>query len=341
MEILTPPPVRTDDWTRKITQHQLPDWREMPHDDFRQRGKKWQNDPADRPWFDRPGALEKVASLRERNLISADEERLLRQFVTEGYFVLENAIATDEWPLLEEYTHDLDSVWSTDQVREGLQISGLRVDGKKRGPIDHAELLSWPLEKRIHLRDSETWRIHYYQPYTRSGLELARARKLVRLACLLLDDEALLLNLTTYKYSSEVALHQDMWFYHLYPVNQLVGVWLACEDVSPDTGPLAVYPGSQKFPMWPGFSNYPQTNYRTCPPETHAEIEDYLREQVKGIERVSLPVKKGTAIFLNGLIVHDAEKVQRRNERSRFSIVFHYSTRGADRRHEVEGPFNY
>ncbi len=339
MDILQHDPVRTDDWAVKVKQHPLPDWRNRAKDEFRQRGRQWQHDPAERPWFDRPGAMEKVEALRARNLISADEATLLAQFVSEGYFVLENAI--DDPSLLDEYNRDLDAVWSGNMVRDGLQVSGLRVDGKKRNPIDHAELLSWPLEKRLFLRDSETWRIHYYQAHTRPGLGLARSRKLVRLSALLLDREPVLLNLTTYKYSSEVALHQDMWFYHLHPINQLIGVWLACEDVLPDTGPLAVYPGSQKAPVWPGFSNYPQTNYRTCPPETHMEIEEYLAEQVQGTPRVSLPVKKGTAIFLNGLVIHDADKVHHRGEHSRFSIVFHYSVRGADRRNEVEGPFNY
>jgi phytanoyl-CoA hydroxylase len=341
MQILPHGPVNTEDWAATIPQYPLPDWRNRSHDEFRERGKRWQHDPADRPWFDQPGALEKVAALRGANLISADEETLLRQFVVDGYFVLENTIDESEWHLLDEYNHDLNAVWSDGVVRDGLQVSGLRVDGRKRDPIAHAELLSWPLEKRLHLRDSETWRIHYFQAHTRPGLGLARARKLVRLSTLLLDRDPTLLNLTTYKYSSEVALHQDMWFYHLYPINQLVGVWLACEDVTPETGPLAVYPGSQKAPVWPGFSNYPQTNYRTCPPETHMQIEEYLGEQVKSRERVTLPVKKGTGIFLNGLLIHDADKVQKRGVHSRFSIVFHYTVRGTDRRNEVEGPFNY
>lgn len=339
MQILPHDPVSTEDWAVPIKQHPLPDWSSRPHDEFRRRGKQWQHDPAQRPWFDQPNALDTVAALRRAERISADEEALLAQFVRDGYFLLENTI--DDPALLDQYNRDLDSVWETDKVRDGLQVSGLRVDGKKRNPIDHAELLSWPLEKRLFLRDSETWRIHYFQAHTPPGLALARARKLVRLSALLLDRDPMLLNLTTYKYSSEVALHQDMWFYHLHPINQLVGVWLACEDVTPDTGPLAVYPGSQKAPVWPGFSNYPQTNYRTCPPEVHMQIEEYLAEQVKGLPRVSLPVKKGTGIFLNGLLIHDADKVRQRGAHSRFSIVFHYTVRGADRRNEVEGPFNY
>jgi hypothetical protein len=71
------------------------------------------------------------------------------------------------------------------------------------------------------------------------------------------------------------------------------------------------------------------------------EIEEYLRERVEGAERIVLPVKKGDAIFLNGLVVHDADKVQQRGRHSRFSIVFHYTVPGANRAGEVEGPFNY
>jgi hypothetical protein len=339
MEFLSPPEVSTEEWQVKVHQHPLPDWRVLDREEYRRRGKRWSQDPAQRPWFDQDGALEKVAAMRAAGDISEAEEQLLTQYVTDGYFVMKNAVEDHE--LIDAYNRGLDGVWTADAASDGLQISGLRVDGIRRNPIPHAELLSWPLEKRLRLRDAETWRIHYYHPYTPPGVELAKSHKLLRMTYLLLGVNPVLLNLTTYKYSSEVALHQDMWFYHLHPINHLVGIWLACEDVKPETGPLAVYPGSQRVPMWPGFGNYPQTSYRTCPPESHMEIEEYLRERVEGTERIVLPVKKGDAIFLNGLIVHDADKVRQRGQHSRFSIVFHYTVPGANRAAEVEGPFNY
>lgn len=341
MEFLQHPEVSTEGWTDKVHQHPLLDHSRFEPDAFRKRGRQWPQNPADRPWFDQAGASERVADMRRAGAISTDEERLMLQWVNDGYFVIEQALDESEFPLLDEFNRGLDAVWTDDRLHDGLQISGLRVGGIKRSPIPHADLLKWPLEKRIHLRDTETWRIHYYQPYTPPGLQIAKARKIVRMSYLLLQQNPLLLNLTTYKYSSEVALHQDMWFYHLYPANHLVGVWLACEDVSMDTGPLAVYPGSQRVPMWPGFGNYPQTNYRTCPPSAYEGVENYLREQVVGMPRVVLPVKKGDAIFLNGLVVHEAEKVRRRGEYTRFSIVLHYTAPGVNRFDEVEGPFNY
>ena len=333
--------VSTDGWTTKVHQHPLLDHSSFAPDAFLARGKAWPQNHADRPWFDQAGASERVDDMRRKGLIDDEESRLMLQWVNDGYFVMERAIDESQFALLDAYNKGLDDVWTTTEVLDGLQISGLRVDGIKRSPIPHAELLSWPLEKRIRLRDTETWRIHYYQPYTAPGLEIAKTRRLLRMTSLLLQENPVLLNLTTYKYSSEVALHQDMWFYHLHPANSLVGIWLACEDVSMDTGPLAVYPGSQRVPMWSGFPNYPQTNYRTCPPAAYDGIEAYLRTQVVDTPRVILPVKKGDAIFLNGLVVHDAEKVRKRGVHSRFSIVLHYSVPGANKASEMEGPFNY
>jgi len=341
MEILTPPEVGTERWTTKVRQYDLPDYRGVAPDAFVRRGKPWDQDPMLRPWFDRRGASSKVDALVAAGLVTADEESLLRLWITDGYFVLPHAVEPSEFHVIDQYVHDLDAVWTTDQVLDGLQISGVYIDGVKRGPIHHAEVLKWPMDVRLRLRDQQTWRIHYYHPYSPAGLELAKSRRILRLTHLLLDNQPELLNLTTYKYSSEVALHQDLWFYHLHPANHIVGIWFACEDVYPDTGPLAVYPGTQNVPMWPGFPNYPQTSYRTCHPSAHAGIETYLAENVQGIERVILPIKKGDAIFLNGLLVHDAEKVQQRGSHSRFSIVFHYTIPGANKAGEVEGPFNY
>jgi phytanoyl-CoA hydroxylase len=333
--------VSTEGWTEKVHQHPLPDYSRIAREAYLERGHAWPQDPAARPWFDQAGASERVAAMRREGLLTEEEEQYLVQWVDEGYFVVKGAIDESQFDLLDRYNRGLDDVWTAPEVFDGLQVSGLRVDGIKRSPIPHAELLSWPLEKRIHLRDTETWRIHYYQPFTPAGIEIAKSRRLVRLISLLLEQNPVLLNLTTYKYSSEVALHQDMWFYHLHPANHMVGIWLACEDVSMETGPLAVYPGSQKEPMWPGFPNYPQTNYRTCHPAVYEDIENYLRQHVAGKPRVILPVKKGDAIFLNGLLVHDAEKVQKRGVHSRFSIVLHYTVPGVNKFDEVEGPFNY
>ena len=66
---------------------------------------------------------------------------------------------------------------------------------------------------------------------------------------------------------SEQALHQDMAVFHIYPHDYLIGAWIACEDIVRESGPLVFYPGSHRTPLFPGFTDYPQTNLRTAGPD--------------------------------------------------------------------------
>ncbi len=341
MKILPPPEVDTEGWADEVHQHQPPDWSGVSPEEVARRGQPWNQDPSQRPWFDQDGAAQSINSQLTQKLISADEARLMTQWVRDGYFVLENAIDPSQFDLLDAYARELDGLWVSTDEPLNMQFSGVRVNGVRRGPVDHAELLSWPLELRLKCRDTQSWRIHYYQSYTQTGRELAHADRLMRMCNLLLKQYPALLNLTAFKYSSEVGHHQDLMFYHVHPANHMVGVWLACEDVQPEAGPLAVYPGSHRIPIWPGFSNYPQTSYRTCHRQGHIDFENYLIDSVSEDNRLRMPIKKGDAVFLNGLCVHGADKAQARGELTRFSIVFHYTIPGADKRLEIEGPFNY
>lgn len=341
MKFLPPPAVNTEEWKTGVRMNHAPDWSILSPGEIARRGKRWLRDPAHRPWFDREDAGQSVESRLAQGSISADEARLLSQWVSQGYCVIEDAVEGLEPGLLDAYMRDLDGVWTAPEARQGLQLMSVRVDGKKREPLDHAELLSWPLEQRLAIRDSQSWRIHYYQSHSRAGFEVARAPRLMRMCHLLLEANPVLLDLTAFKYSSVGGAHQDVSFYHIEPAGYFVGVWLACEDIKPDTGPLALYPGSHRVPMWPGFDNYPQTNFRTCHGDLHAEHFGYLRSAVAHIEPVRLPIKKGDAILLHGLLVHLGEDIEERGAKTRFTIVLHYTIPGANKIHEVEGPFNY
>lgn len=335
------PKVDTTGWGDKVAMNRAPDWSGVTPEDIAGHGRRWPQDPADRPWFDSENAERELARRHAEGLVSGIEASLLKQWLRDGYFVLENAIEPDHAGLLDQYANDLDAVWTANEEIPGLQLMSVRVDGVKREPMDHAELLSMPLEQRLALRDSQSWRIHYFQAFTNAGLQLASSNRLMRMANLLLDRDPTLLNLTAYKYSSVSGAHQDVLFYHLHPPRYFVGIWLACEDVSPETGPLEVYPGSHSVPPWPGFENYPQTNYRTAHPDAHKAQFQYVRDAVAQTPPITLPVRKGDAIFTHGLLVHGARDVDVRGPKSRFSMVLHYSVPGANRIDEIEGSFNY
>jgi hypothetical protein len=57
-------------------------------------------------------------------------------------------------------------------------------------------------------------------------------------------------------------------------MNHIVGAWLACEDINPESGPLVYYRVRIEKNCSPGSTNYPQTFLKTC---KAAVLEDYQR----------------------------------------------------------------
>lgn len=340
MTIVTTREWNTDLWAKNERMCASPNWHGVSPEVIARRGRPWDQDPDDVPWLDRDDAEARVQARLADGLITQGEADLLRQWVVDGYFVLPGAVEKSEFGLLDDFGRDLDEIWTTDRVIEGLQIMSLHIKGRPPGPIDHAELLTWPVQQRLELRDSQLWRVHYWHCHSKAAMDVSTTPSLLHMATLILEEPATLVSSIGFKWGSQVGVHQDLAAMHIHPKNRLVGVWLAGQDVDPLAGPLGVFPGSHRVPIWPGWNNYPQTNLRTCHLDTRAKEEQYLKDAVKGWERVPLPVKKGDAILTHGLLIHGGDKIRDR-QTPRVSAVIHYTVPGGDKTHEIEGPFNW
>jgi hypothetical protein len=330
----------TDQWAGKTRMYDPPDWYGVSPEIVARRGRPWNQDYNDGLWTDKPDAEKKIVGMLEQGLIDEEEAQLLTQWVVDGYFILPTAVPDSDHTVIDEFVADLDGLWTTETELPGLQVMSLHIPGRPPGPVEHKEILSWPLEKRLHIRDNNLWRIHYHHPYTEAGTRLTKADRILRMCDLLLGEPPVLINSISFKYGSQVGLHQDLCAYHVHPANRLIGIWLACEDVNPKAGPLGVFPGSHRTPLWSGWNNYPQTNLRTCHLETRDKQSDYLAAAVKDVKRRPLPVKKGEAIFQHPLLIHGGDLIKD-PKATRFSMVLHYSIAGGDKMHEVVGPFNW
>lgn len=341
MTIVTTHGSNTDQWAKIERMTDSPNWHGVSPEVIARRGRPWNQDQNDLPWLDRDDAEQKIQARLTDGTITAEEAALLRQWVVDGYFILRGAIPPSDFGTIDAFNRDLDDLWTADTPIDGLQIMSLHIKGRPPGPIDHAEILGWPIEERIHVRDSQLWRIHYWHCHSQAAMNLSTAPRLLHMASLILEEPATLVSYIGFKWGSEVGVHQDMAAMHIHPKNRLVGVWLAGEDVDPLAGPLSVFRGSHRVPIWPGWNNYPQTNLRTCHLDTRAKEEAYLKDALKeGYERMSLPVNKGDAIVTHGLLLHTGDKIQKRNK-TRYSSVIHYTVPGGDRTRDIEGPFNW
>jgi phytanoyl-CoA hydroxylase len=294
----------------------------------------WRRRPNTRPWFDAPDALDRVGA----HAADAAEAALFAQWIRDGYFVLRDVVDPAD---VDEMIATLDGVWDAPAAIPGLALLDLReTPDESPRTVSHAELLALPAERRRRMRAHSDWRIHglhYVNEAARRIFHNARLRGVVGR---LLGRPARPFAAINFMTGSRQHLHQDMAVFHIYPHDWLVGAWIACEDVRPESGPLVVHTGSHTSAMFPGFADYPQTNLRTADPATAAAYQAWIDDVASRHSRHEFLARKGEILLWHGMLVHGGAPVAGAGT-TRKSMVLHYTVRGADRGREVRGPFNW
>ncbi len=126
-------------------------------------------------------------------------------------------------------------------------------------------------------------------------------------------------------YGTEQLVHSDAIHFDTEPEGLVCGVWIALEDIHPDSGPLVFYPGSHKLP-----------NYRLWDFGQPATDDGYVKfahlaakqtEPLRGAPHYAL-LKKGEAIVWSSNLWHGGSP-RRDRARTRKSQVTHYFFEGA------------
>ncbi|MDB5865373.1 MAG: Phytanoyl-CoA dioxygenase [Betaproteobacteria bacterium] len=300
-----------------------------------QRKKRWKHKLKDAPWFDRPDAFELLDERRRQEGLSDEDYALLQKWVADGYCVVSGVV--DERKI-DEMTRDMDEIWTAREPLAGLRILDTKLDSQNPLNLSHAEVLALEISKRLEIRDASRWRVHGFYLHSANARAVFDNPQLNRLASLILGRPAAPRFTINFMYGSEQELHQDTAVFHVAPRNYLVGAWLACEDVSPDAGPLVFYPGSHREPLYPKFDNYPQTNLRTYP--RPQEYSEYVARRSEHYERRLYLARKGDVFFWHGMLIHGGSSVTD-PKRTRRSYVCHYIPGEMEVSSRIEGPFNW
>jgi phytanoyl-CoA hydroxylase len=312
----------------------MPSW---PWGSKNRKGKRWRLRRTDAPWFDQPDALVRVEAGIRSGKYDVEKAASLRHWVETGTLVLPQAV---DHGLIDSMTADLEAVWSAETPLEGLKIEEIRLRPEDPLGLPHAELVKLDRETRERLKTGSRWRVHGFPRHSESAQAIFKSPRLAAVADLLFDRSASPHFTINFMYGTEQALHQDMGVFAIAPLNHLIGAWVACEDVSPDAGPLVYYPGSQKEPMFPGFDNYPQTHLKTCDAAAMKEYEAYIAEITRRYERKTFLARKGDVLFWHGMVVHGGDAIRDRRL-TRQSFVCHYIPPGMSVEDQIEGPFNW
>lgn len=320
---------------KRVLQRQLP--AVQPEQSVEPSIIDWKNEPADPLWFEQPDALKRVEQVAKRWELDDAGRELLTRWVTDGYFTMTDLFdATD----LDAYGSEADRIWFADKPVDGLAISDVIVDGIHTVHMPHADLLALPRDVREKAKQDSNWRIGEFHLYNTVARKIFDSEKAIRLCSAILDRPAFPHFSLTFSKGSKQLLHQDACVFHTWPLNALIGVWVALEDIKPGSGPLVYCPKSHREPLFAEFDNYPQTQRRTSSPEQSDRYQQYVDAVAAKYERKEFLAKKGEVLFWHGMLVHGgATHVEPGSTRK--SFVIHYMPKGSNVAHKVKGPFNW
>lgn len=161
-------------------------------------------------WFDRPDADQYINNLLNKNHISEKEALCLKQFVEDGYMVIENLIDDD---LINSVNQDIDKA-----IEQNYQ-------GFTKGSSTRIE----------HL--------HFHYPNVNALFLDKRYRRFIDL---IFGVRARPCQTLTFVNGSQQPAHQDLIYLTPFPSGYMCGTWIALQDVLENSGELIVYPKSHR-----------------------------------------------------------------------------------------------
>jgi ectoine hydroxylase-related dioxygenase (phytanoyl-CoA dioxygenase family) len=263
------------------------------------------------PWLDRPDARRVVRRGVRRGQLSTPDAKLCRRWIDGGYVIVENLIEPD-W---------LDYVWTAYE-----------------SSIDRKDLV--PIPEQFFDGDTVPGRAlnpHFLVPEI---AELMAHPELVRIVELLLGAKSLAFQSISGHKASQQAIHSDSIHMTTYPQGYLVAMWIAFEDISPDSGPLVYYPGSHRLPyVYSKDVGIPLEddrvpNYQNFDALYTPAVERTIRES--GIPPAYFHARRGDVLFWHANLIHGGSSL--RNVRlTRKALVLHYFAQGCVCYHDLSG----
>ncbi|NNE37157.1 MAG: hypothetical protein HKN08_02540, partial [Gammaproteobacteria bacterium] len=279
---------------------------------------KWPYSIEDLPWFDQPGAKDFIDSLK---LAPADKS-ILKNWLTNGY-IIADVLDPDICDLM--ITEIKNALWGLKKKFPNIEINNVQSPEESNShAIIQPLLCKYNADEREWMYQNNRWRIHGLMHYSYIFHTASKSRELRRISSLIFNEPARAGFSLNFANGSEQKLHQDIAQFHIYPRNFLIGVWIALEDIHPDSGPVEFYPGTHKLGLWNKHAaNYPQTNLRTLGSKNRDEYFDWLIQESKKISaKKTLIIKKGQALFWHACLAHGGS-LQKDHSRTRHSYVLH------------------
>jgi ectoine hydroxylase-related dioxygenase (phytanoyl-CoA dioxygenase family) len=152
----------------------------------------------------------------------------------------------------------------------------------------------------------------------------------------LLDKEMVPFQTINFITGSGQRAHSDSVHMTTYPLGYLIAIWVALEDVHPDSGPLFYYPGSHKLPYLLNNDWNANSSFLSLGKHDYPDYEDMVEELIEKnkFPREELIAKKGDVLIWHANLVHGGAPI-RNKALTRKSMVVHYYASDVIKYHEI------
>ncbi len=243
-------------------------------------------------WFDRPDADAQVPDVLSRHGLVSHNAEQLRQFVREGYLVLDDFIPGD-W--CAQVNRDLDSLIGSGTLQYGRK--GQRV------------------EKLFE--------------HSKATRDLWAHPEILKILSAIFDDVALPSQTLNFIHGSQQDAHQDLIHLTPFPAGMMCGVWVALEDIHPDAGPLVVYPRSHRlarlYTHTVPVDKVRRDDWAAFVGKYSPRLMSLINEA--GLEPFYYTPKAGSVLIWHEVLAHGGSR-RKNDELTRRSMVSHYFARG-------------
>lgn len=253
-------------------------------------------------WTDLNNAEEAIDGRLALGRITTEQAELLRCWVKNGYIVLSHAVQEQ---LIEAAKIAIDQIYLQGKAYVEAYDTGVvhvtKVEPRHRD-IPHKLIDTYALSSRVRT--------------------VLMSDGIVDFLNLIFDSPAMVFQSIYFQRGSQQDIHQDTAYVRVNRPMEMVGVWIAMEDIKPGSGELEYFVGSHKVPdfIWKGESKW----------MPHGDMSDHphflkhviVESERLGLKRERFLPKKGDALIWNADLCHGGSPIT--SMATRKSLVSHW-----------------
>lgn len=271
------------------------------------------------PWIDQPDAdIDSVLKLLKKRRgwackYNFDVAQYLRDWSDFGIVKFENVVSTD---MIDQYLSDIDHL-----KREHMKFNvSVEVKGKQ----------TYSRALRAQDFDDAGVKLNHMHTHSLAAAKLSLTKEVCQFLELVFREAPTVLQSLTFSKGSQQPIHVDYPYVNAQSCLPFMAAsWTPLEDIHPESGPLAYYPGGHKMAItgmfdWGNGSIVKKTDSQ----HTSMQFADYLKEKMRlaNIQPHTYCPKKGDVLIWHANLPHEGTAIVDKTL-TRHSLVTHYTSK--------------